>query len=127
MALSDDAAYAQSKLALTMWSRSLALATGEEGAAVVAVNPGSLLGTKMVKQAYQIAGGDIGIGAEILRRAVLDDDFASASGKYFDNASGRFATPHPDGLDGEKCSRVVETIERILADAGHELSPLAAR
>ena len=47
--LSDNAAYAQSKLALTMWSRALALSLGRSGPSVVAVNPGSMLGTKMVK------------------------------------------------------------------------------
>ena len=45
----------------------------------------------MVKQAYGIAGSDLRIGAEILARAALDDEFGSASGQYFDNDSGRFA------------------------------------
>ena len=34
--LSDNAAYAQSKLALTMWSRTLALSLGNDGPSVVA-------------------------------------------------------------------------------------------
>lgn len=70
------AAYAQSKLALTMWSRSLALSLNGDGPAIIAVNPGSLLGTKMVKEGFGMAGGDIGIGAEILVRAALEDEFA---------------------------------------------------
>lgn len=113
--LTDNAAYAQSKLALTMWSRTLASALGAEGPVVVAVNPGSLLGTKMVEDAFGVAGGDVGIGAEILRRAALSDEFASASGLYFDNDSGRFASPHPDALDAEKCDQVVRAIEAVLA------------
>ena len=113
--LSAHAAYAQSKLALTMWSRRLAHAFEGEGPAIIAVNPGSLLGTKMVKQAFGVAGHDIGIGAEILRRAALDDEFASASGKYFDNDSGRFASPHPDALEDRKCDEVVRAIESVLA------------
>ncbi|MEM7349892.1 MAG: SDR family NAD(P)-dependent oxidoreductase [Acidobacteriota bacterium] len=122
--LPDAAAYAQSKLALTLWSRSLALALGDRGPAVIAVNPGSLLGTKMVQQAFGVAGGDVGIGAEILRRAALTEEFAAASGQYFDNDAGRFAAPHPDALDQRKCQEVVRRIEGVLARLGHEVSPM---
>ena len=45
-----NAAYAQSKLALTMWS--FHLATQVKDVTVIAVNPGSLLNTKMAKEAY---------------------------------------------------------------------------
>lgn len=113
--LPDGAAYAQSKLALTMWSRALALARKEDGPAVIAINPGSMLGTKMVKDAFGVSGGDIGIGAEILTRAALSEDFADASGQYFDNDKGRFAPPHPDALDDEKCRDVVRAVEQILS------------
>ncbi|MEM8998385.1 MAG: SDR family NAD(P)-dependent oxidoreductase, partial [Acidobacteriota bacterium] len=126
--LSDDVAYAQSKLALTMWSRHLALSLGGRSPVIVAVNPGSFLGTKMVRQAYGVSGGDISIGADILRRAALDDAFADASGQYFDNDSGRFAPPHPDGLDPRKCRQVVDVIERVLVDAaGIEVSTTPAQ
>ena len=114
-------AYAQSKLAITMWSRSLAFALEGHGPAVIAVNPGSLLGTKMVKQAFGVAGSDVGIGAEVLRRAALADEFASASGKYFDNDSGRFASPHRDALDPQKSRDAVHAIETVLADLGHDV------
>ncbi len=114
--LSDGAAYAQSKLALTMWSRSLALSLKEHGPAIIAVNPGSLLGSKMVKQAFGVAGGDIRIGAEILSRAALADEFAAASGQYFDNDSGQFASPHPDALDPQKSQEIVRVIETVLAE-----------
>ena len=112
--LSDNAAYAQSKLALTMWSRSMGRALNDNGPVVVAVNPGSLLGSKMVKQAYGIRGGDLLIGAEILVRAALDDEFRSASGQYFDNDSGRFAPPHPHALDERKSQAVIDGIEAVL-------------
>ena len=94
----------------------MALSLGDEGPAVVAVNPGSLLGSKMVKQAFGVAGGDIRIGADILTRATLTDEFAAASGQYFDNDSGRFASPHPDALDPRKSDEVVRAIEAVLAD-----------
>lgn len=111
--LSDGAAYAQSKLALTMWSRGLAQTTASDGPVIVAVNPGSMLGTKMVKDAYGVTGKDIGIGADILSRAAVSGEFAGASGQYFDNDVGRFGPPHPDALDAQKCDEVVCTIETI--------------
>ena len=114
ISLSDGAAYAQSKLALTMWSRNLALSLKSNGPTVIAVNPGSMLGSKMVKEAFGVAGGDIRIGAEILCRAALSDEFAAASGQYFDNDQGRFVSPHPDALDSEKCQEIVGIIETVL-------------
>ncbi|MCY0095360.1 SDR family NAD(P)-dependent oxidoreductase [Hoeflea ulvae] len=113
--LSDGAAYAQSKLALTMWSRAMAVSSKQSGPVVVAVNPGSLLGSKMVKQAFGVAGGDLAIGAEILFRAALSDEFAQATGLYFDNDSGKFASPHPDALNTQKSEDVVSMIETILS------------
>ncbi|MEM7586097.1 MAG: SDR family NAD(P)-dependent oxidoreductase [Acidobacteriota bacterium] len=112
--LSDHAAYAQSKLAITMWSRSLSGLIEDRGPMIVAVNPGSLLATKMVHQAFGVAGGDIGIGADILSRAALSDEFASASGQYYDNDSKRFASPHPDALDPQKSQEIVRVIEQVL-------------
>ena len=115
--MSDMDAYSQSKLAITMWSRAMA---GElqDGPVIVAVNPGSLLGSKMVKEGFGMEGKDICIGADILARAATSDDFADASGKYFDNDSGRFADPHRDALDPQKTATLVQAIEAILSDAG---------
>ena len=118
--LSDGAAYAQSKLALTMWSRTLAAEVGEDGPVVVAVNPGSLLGTKMVKEAFGTAGKDVGIGADVLVRAALSDEFADASGRYFDNDAGRFAPPHPDAHDDRKVEAVLRDIEATLSVRGFD-------
>ncbi len=111
--LNDGQAYAQSKLALTMWNRALA-ASWPGGPAMIAVNPGSFLGSKMVKEAYGVAGGDLGIGAGILCRAALDDFFAEASGSYFDNDAGEFADPHPDALDAGRVAGLVEAIDAVL-------------
>lgn len=120
--LSDDfAAYAQSKLGLTMWSRAMAKGLRSNGPVIVAVNPGSLLGTKMVKQGFGTDGKDISIGANILNRAVVSDDFAEASGLYFDNDLGRFAQPHPDAMDDRKCAALTVLMDQTLAAAlnGH--------
>ena len=115
--LADDyEAYAQSKLAITMWSRHIAHALKENGPFCIAVNPGSLLGTRMVKEGFGVAGKDIRIGAEILLRAALADEFATASGEYFDNDSGQFSSPHPDALDPQKSATIVHAIEAVLAE-----------
>ena len=109
--LDDMEAYAQSKLALTMWSQDFA-ARHPDGPVSVAVNPGSLLATKMVKEGFGTAGNDLNIGVDILVRAALSDDFADASGRYFDNDSGRIAAPHPDAADAVKVRDVVDAINR---------------
>ena len=114
--LGDMEAYSQSKLAITMWSRAMA----DEfpgGPMIVAVNPGSLLATKMVREGFGIAGNDVGIGADILVRAATSDDFADAAGQYFDNDAGRFTHPHRDALDPGKVGRVVAAIDAILSAA----------
>ena len=109
--LSDGEAYAQSKLAIIMWSRQLAR---EAPQMIVSVNPASMLGSKMVKQAYGVDGADLGIGADILTRAALSDEFADANGKYYDNDSGRFAAPHPAAQDLEQCARLTEAVQAIV-------------
>lgn len=113
--MDDMGAYAQSKLAITMWSRHLAQQLGAQGPAIIAVNPGSLLASKMVKEGFGVAGKDITIGADILIRAALADEFTNATGEYFDNDSGQFADPHHDALDNAKCAAVVKTIEAVIA------------
>jgi len=117
--LSDGEAYAQSKLAITMWTRELAEKTVKnelngKGPMLVAVNPASLLGSKMVKDAYGVAGGDLSIGSDILVRAALSDEFANASGLYFDNDRGVFSKPHPDALNDTKVRTVVQAIESVI-------------
>ncbi|GAB5489749.1 MAG: SDR family NAD(P)-dependent oxidoreductase [Parasphingorhabdus sp.] len=110
----DSAAYAQSKLALTMWSFEMAKELGENGPVIVAVNPASFLASKMVKEAYGQAGNDLTIGADILTRAALSDEFANASGRYYDNDRKSFAQPHPDALDSSENRRVIEAIEHLI-------------
>jgi len=114
VSLSDSDAYAQSKLAITMWSAHLAALLGQNGPAIIAVNPASFLASKMVREAYGTTGNDLSIGAKILVRAALSDEFANASGKYFDNDHSAFADPHPDALDPAKNKNVVTTIEDLL-------------
>ncbi|CAA0089975.1 Oxidoreductase UcpA [Zhongshania aliphaticivorans] len=113
--LDDDfTAYAQSKLAITMWSFYLAGVLKASGPAVIAVNPGSMLASKMVKEGFGVSGKDLSIGVEVLCRAALAEEFAAASGKYFDNDAGQFSLPHSDALDSNKVEGLVSCIEAVL-------------
>ncbi|MGB2079019.1 MAG: SDR family NAD(P)-dependent oxidoreductase [Vibrio sp.] len=115
--LSDGEAYAQSKLALTMWSRDLGIKLKDTGPMVVSVNPKSFLGSKMVKDAYGMQGGDLQLGADILVRAALSDEFSHAHGAYYDNDNEMFTEPHPEALDPNKTALVIRKMEDILKRA----------
>ncbi len=112
--LSDFEAYAQSKLAITMWSRQMANTLGNDGPVIIAVNPASLLGTKMVKEGFNTSGNDINIGVDILISLSLDAEHASHSGEYYDNDSQRYAAPEADGLDDEKAKKIIEFIKELI-------------
>jgi NAD(P)-dependent dehydrogenase (short-subunit alcohol dehydrogenase family) len=92
--LDDMGAYAQSKRAITIWTQALAQAH-PQGPAFIAVNPGSLLASKMVREGFGVAGNDLRIGADILCRFALDDTATGDSGKYWDNDAERFAPVDP--------------------------------
>jgi len=112
--LTDMEAYAQSKLAITMWTQSLAKKLEGTGPLMVAVNPGSLLASKMVKEGFGVAGKDINIGAKILIRMAIREDLKNYSGQYFDNDKGTFSSPHPDGLVESKIEDTINAIEKVL-------------
>ena len=112
--LDDMGAYAQSKLAITIWTQELA-ATLPTGPLVVAVNPGSLLASKMVKEGFGVAGNDLSIGADILIEAALGDSFADKSGAYFDNDAGAFAAPHGAASNPDHCRAVMQAIETLIS------------
>jgi NAD(P)-dependent dehydrogenase (short-subunit alcohol dehydrogenase family) len=115
--LDDMQAYAQSKLAITIWSQELAKEL-VDGPVVVAVNPGSLLASKMVKEGFGVAGKDLQIGADILCEAATGASFSDASGKYFDNDGGVFAQPHAAALNANHCAEVMQGIESVVAKLG---------
>lgn len=111
----DMTAYSQSKLAITIWTREMAK-TLPQGQIAVAVNPGSLLASKMVKEGFGVVGNDLQIGADILCEAALGASFADVSGKYFDNDSGAFADPHAAALDAGHSAEVMQGIEEAIAN-----------
>lgn len=111
--LTDQGAYAQSKLALTMWS--FAFAKSNLDITTVAVNPGSLLNTKMVQEAYGRHWSPADKGANILYDLALSDEYENSNGKYFDNDNGVFNDAHEDAYDQEKIENLIAATEKIIA------------
>lgn len=121
--LADKDAYAQSKLALTMWSMDLAETVAADDINVIAVNPGSLLNTKMVNEAYGEYWSPADKGANILTELAISDEFANDTGKYFDNdikdgvhgdARGAFGQPHADALNKEAIAELERQTQTVL-------------
>ena len=108
---SQGEAYAQSKLALTMWS--FYLAKKEPSINVIAVNPGSLLNTNMVKKAFGNHWSSADKGATILYKLAVAEDYKDVSGRYFDNDHGTFAKAHPDAYDENKIDKLITTTAKL--------------
>lgn len=107
-------AYAQSKLAIVMWTRYLSRALGLEAPLFVALNPGSLLASKMVQEGFGVQGNDLSVGADIIIQASLSERFTRHNGKYFDNDVEGFADPHAFALTDEHCDRLVSAMNNLI-------------
>ena len=112
MQLSDQAAYAQSKLALTIWSFNLAKMHHDLN--VIAVNPGSLLNTKMALAAYGQFWSSAEKGGDILTDLAISEVYSKASGKYFDNDKGGFNSAHADAYDALIVEKLMQATDRLL-------------
>lgn len=110
--------YAQSKLALTMWS--FKLAEQIENPTVIAVNPGSLLNTKMAKEAYGQHWSSADKGGNILYDLAVSIEYNGVTGQYFDNDKGEikgvFAPAHPDAYNTNKIEALINATKSILAN-----------
>ena len=117
LGLGAQQAYAQSKLALTMWSMHLSQQTQ---ASVIALNPGSLLNTKMVQEAFGRHWSGADKGADIIYDLATSVSYEGVTGKYFDNdlgnPKGDFAQAHTDAYDVTKISKLIESTRAFLAD-----------
>lgn len=115
--LSDFAAYSQSKLGITMWNYALSQQNPDH--LMVSVNPASMLGSKMVREGWGVAGKDLSIGATILQQLATSKkygDIGRVSGRYFDNDSGRFQPPDSDGTNMVKCQALIDAMESIIEE-----------
>lgn len=110
--VSAQEAYAQSKLALTMWSFDLAKRLSN--ISVIAVNPGSLLNTRMVQEAYGRYWSSADKGANILYDLAVSQEYEGITGKYFDNDKGSFGPAHADAYNGILIEQLMETTVAVL-------------
>ncbi len=110
--ISSNEAYAQSKLALTMWS--FAFAKANPSITTIAVNPGSLLNTTMVKEAYGHHWSSADKGADILYELAISEKHKENNGKYFDNDKGTFSNAHNDAYNQEKINQLISETNKIL-------------
>jgi len=108
----ERATYAQSKLALTMWS--FHLANKLDGIVVIPVNPGSLLNTRMVKEAFGKFWSPADKGGDILYDLAVSEKYNDMTGKYFDNDRGGFGQAHPDAYNEAKIEKLISVTDEIL-------------
>lgn len=115
--LSESEAYAQSKLALTMWS--IYLSQQLKDVIVIPVNPGSLLNTNMVREAYGKFWSEAEKGGNILYDLAVSEDYADSNSQYFDNdkgdPKGDFSKAHRDAYDLELTMGLIERTESLIA------------
>lgn len=109
-------AYAQSKLALTMWS--FHLAKLYPNLTITAVNPGSLLNTNMVREAYGRSWSEADKGGNILYDLAIAEEYEGVTGKYFDNDKGPikgiFGDAHSDAYDAGKIAQLIKLTDTLV-------------
>ena len=115
--LSPQESYAQSKLALTMWS--FYLAKTLNGTSVIAVNPGSLLNTKMVREGFGRFWSSADKGGNILYDLAVSSEYEGVTGKYFDNDKGNdkgtFGDAHPAAYENQRIEDLITFTKGMLA------------
>ena len=108
----DHRAYSQSKLAQVEFTIELhqrLLASGEEGVAITALHPATLMDTRMVREAFGGARTSVaeGVGA-VLHLAARAED---VGGRYFDGI--RESSAHQQAYDPDARARLWEVSERL--------------
>ncbi len=104
--------YAQSKLALTMWSFHIAKSLKKID--VIALNPGSLLNTNMVKEAFGHHRSPADKGAVILFELANAEKYTDVNGKYYDNDKEAFGEAHPDAYNEAKIDKLIKSTKVLL-------------
>jgi len=110
--LALNASYAQSKLALTIWS--FHLAKQLKKVSVIALNPGSLLNTKMANEAYGQHWSPAEKGADIILELALDKAYKAVTGQYYDNDNGGFAAAHQRAYDTKAIDGLINFTKELL-------------
>ena len=104
-------AYAQSKLALVMFTFDLAEELEGEDIAVNCLHPGSLLDTKMVRETFGYTLGDVRSGADAVVYLATSEEVEGVTGKYFDQR--RKARAHEQAYDGGARKNLRQLSEKL--------------
>jgi NAD(P)-dependent dehydrogenase (short-subunit alcohol dehydrogenase family) len=105
--------YGKSKLAQIMWTFELAARsdTASAGIRAVALHPGTLLDTSLVRRHYGRALGPAEEGGEAVAYVALDPEVADATGVYFNQK--RRSEPSADARDPEARRRLWVASEAV--------------
>lgn len=76
-------AYAQSKLAVVLYSFELAKVLKDSGVTVNSLDPGLLLNTRMVRDAFGDSNRNPELGANAQVRLALDEELDDVTGEFF--------------------------------------------
>ena len=99
-----------------MWSFHLAKVLSN--VSVIAVNPGSLLDTNMVREAYGKFWSPAAKGGNIIYDLAISEEYEGVTGKYFDNdkgdVKGHFGEAHPDAYNEAKITQLIETTDAVM-------------
>lgn len=104
-------AYAQSKLALVMFTFDLAEELGSTGVSVNCLHPATLMNTKMVFEAFGRASSEVQEGADATVYLAAAPELEGVTGKYFDGR--REARPHEQAYDPEARARLRRLSEEM--------------
>ncbi len=104
-------AYAQSKLALVMFTFDLAEELKDTGVTANCLHPASLMDTKMVFEAFGSASSDVQEGADATVYLAASPELEGVTGKYFDGR--REARAAPQAYDPEARDRLRRLSEEL--------------
>ena len=104
-------AYAQSKLALTMFTFDLAERLKFRGITANCLHPGSLLDTKMVREGGYTPRGSAESGAEVVVYVATSSELLDVTGQYF--AEKRMARAHDQAYDSEARDKLWRLSEKL--------------
>jgi NAD(P)-dependent dehydrogenase (short-subunit alcohol dehydrogenase family) len=104
-------AYAQSKLAMVMFTVSLAERLRDEGITVNTLHPGSLLDTKMVRETFGSARGSAEDGARNEVYLAFSPEVKGITGGYFYEREQR--RPHDQAYDADARERLWRLSEEL--------------
>lgn len=108
-------AYRQSKLAQIMYTFDLAARLEGTGVTVNCLHPATLMGTKMVFEAFGDSMSEVREGADATLRLITSPDLAGVTGRYFDGQ--RESRANDQAYDPEARAKLWELSEELTGTA----------